>query len=176
MKSENLKPEYLKLVKTNTDGPRNDVTPLFADYRAFELLVDDLLKPFALAEFDFAAGIDALGFILGTAIAWRTGKGFISIRKEGKLPVYADNESFVDYTGKRKSLELGKGVIERGAKILLVDEWIETGAQMASAIKLVERQGGIIAGIVSICIDENDETKKLKSKYKCSSVWPKDTN
>jgi len=170
--SDNIKPDYLKLVKINTESPRNDVTPLFADHQAFVLLVDDLLIPFAADEYDYVAGIDALGFILGTAIAWRTGKGLITIRKAGKLPVLTDTESFVDYTGKLKSLELGKGAVAPGAKILVVDEWIETGAQIIAAIKLIKKQGGLIAGIVSICIDENDETRNLQQNYKSSSVWP----
>ena len=173
MKSDNIKPEYLRLVNINTEGPRNDITPLFADFQAFELLVDDLLKPFAVDEFDYVAGIDALGYILGTAIAWRTDKGLIAIRKAGKLPGPTDTENFIDYSGKRKAFELSKKAIKSGSKTLVVDEWIETGAQIISAINLIEKQGGIIAGIVSICIDENDETKKLQRDYKCSSVWPK---
>ncbi len=173
MYSNNIKPEYLKLVKINPDGPRNDVTPLFANFWAFELLVDDLLKPFAPDEYDYVAGIDALGFILATAIAWRAKKGLITIRKAWKLPVPADTESFTDYSGKQKAFELGIGAIKRGSKILVVDEWVETGAQITAAIKLIEKQGGLIAGIVSICLGENDETRKLRENYKCSSVWPK---
>ena len=172
MYSNNIKPDYLKLVKINPDGPRNDVTPLFADFQAFESLVHDLLKPFAEDEYDYIAGIDALGFILGTAIAWRTKKGLITIRKTGKLPGPTDSESFTDYSGKQKAFEIGKEAIKRGSKILVVDEWVETGAQIIAAIKLIEKQGGIIAGIVSICIDENDETRKLRQNYKCLSVWP----
>jgi len=171
LSSDNIKPEYLKLVKINTEGPRNDVTPLFADFQAFKLLADDLIKPFSPDEYDYVAGIDALGFILGTAIAWRTGKGLITIRKAGKLPVPTDTESFIDYSGQQKAFELSKGTIKPGSKILVVDEWVETGAQIVAAIKLIEKQGGIIAGIVSICIDENDETRKLRRDYKCLSVW-----
>jgi len=61
--------DYLRLIDTNTPGPRYDVTPLFADYEAFSFLVEDLLEGFIGVEFDCVVGIDALGFILGTAVA-----------------------------------------------------------------------------------------------------------
>jgi len=120
--------DYLRLIDTHTRGPRCEVTPLFADAAAFAALVSDLVAPFDAVKIDLVAGIDALGFILGTAIAIRLGKGFIPIRKGGKLPVQADRVDFVDFTGQSKSLELRAGAVQPGVKILLVDEWIETGA------------------------------------------------
>jgi len=73
---------YLQLIDVNTPGPRYDVTPLFADYEAFSALVDDLVVQFNPSGLDYIAGMDALGFILGTAVALRMKKGFIPIRKE----------------------------------------------------------------------------------------------
>jgi adenine phosphoribosyltransferase len=87
--------DYLHLIDTHTRGPRCDVTPLFADAAAFAALVSDLVAPFDAVEIDLVAGSDALGFILGTAIAIRLGRGFIPIRKGGKLPVQADMLNFV---------------------------------------------------------------------------------
>ena len=163
--------DYLRLIDTQTEGSRNDVTPLFADAAAFSALVADLVAPFDTTEIDLVAGIDALGFILGTAVAIRLGKGFIPIRKGGKLPVLTDTVEFVDYTSEQKSLELRIGAIRPGAKVLLVDEWIETGAQVQAAVKLIERQGGVVAGITTINIDENEATKSLQAKYRCHAVW-----
>jgi adenine phosphoribosyltransferase len=79
--------EYLHLIDTHTSGARCDVTPLFANPVAFMQLVQDLSDPFVATPVDYVAGIDALGFILGTAVAMHLHKGFIPIRKEGKLPV-----------------------------------------------------------------------------------------
>jgi adenine phosphoribosyltransferase len=163
--------DYLGLIDVNTPGRRNDVTPLFADAAAFSELVTDLTAAFAPAEIDLVAGIDALGFILATAIAIRFGKGLVPIRKGGKLPVQADRQEFVDYTGKLKSLELRAGMLQPGNRILLVDEWIETGAQIKAAIALIERQGGILAGIAAINIDINDKTRPILEKYRCQTVW-----
>ena len=90
---------YLALINHQTQGPRCDVTPLFGDYAAFSALLDDLVAQPGVIECDVVAGIDALGFILGTALALRMRKGFIPIRKGGKLPVPTDAVAFIDYSG-----------------------------------------------------------------------------
>jgi len=162
---------YLQLIDTHTQGPRSDVTPLFADYKAFSSLVEDLIEPFLQVAFDYVIGIDALGFIVGAALALRAKKGFVSIRKGGKLPVQTHSVDFVDYTGQIKSLELRADAIAAGTKVLIVDEWIETGAQIKAAIELVERQGGIVVGIATINIDDNAETRLIREKYQCHALW-----
>ena len=163
--------EYLGLIDVHTLGQRNDVTPLFADPVAFAELVADLAAPIESAGIDLVAGIDALGFILGTALAIRLGKGFLPIRKGGKLPVAVDRVEFIDYTGRPKSLELRRGSFQPGTKVLLVDEWIETGAQVKAAAQLVEQQGGRVVGVSAIHIDVNDNTRPILEKYDCQTVW-----
>ena len=163
--------EYLHLIDTQTSGPRCDVTPLFADPVAFSQLTTDLVQPFSALTIDYVAGIDALGFVLGTAIAVRLNKGFIPIRKGGKLPVAVAKATFVDYSGQTKTLEVRKGSIAPGDRILVVDEWIETGAQVQAAIDLIEREGGQVAGVVAINIDNNVLPARLRQKYLCSAAW-----
>lgn len=165
--------EHLQLIDTNTNGVRYDVTPLFSDYESFSALVEDISRHFSRVEFEYVAGIDALGFILGTAVAIETKKGFIPVRKGGKLPVETESICFRDYSGQQKSLEIRKDVIVAGKRVLLVDEWVETGAQMSAAIELIESQGGIVAGVATINIDENDVTKMLMKKYNCYEIWKK---
>jgi len=161
-----MKP-YLHLIDNHTPGPRDDVTPLFASHAAFSALVDDLLILFNAVKFDYVAGIDALGFILGAGLALRAGVGFVAIRKGGKLPVLVDSVSFVDYSGQTKSLEMRRNILTPGAAVLLVDEWIETGSQMRAAAKLVEQQGGVVAGIATINMDDNENTRRLAARYRC---------
>ena len=163
--------EYLRLIDTHTPGPRCDVTPLFSDPSAFAELIADLSEPFASAAIDYVAGIDALGFILGTAVALRLEKGFIPIRKSGKLPVAVAVAEFVDYTGEKKALELRKGMLKPGDRVLVVDEWIETGAQVQAAIDLIEQEGGVIAGVATINIDPSPITVRLCEKYHCRAIW-----
>jgi adenine phosphoribosyltransferase len=147
---------------------RTDVTPIFADPVAFAQLVDDLVRPISNSV-ELVAGIDALGFSLGTAIALKLGVGFVPIRKGGKLAAAVHSVECVDYTGRRKSLELRKDAVERGARVLVVDDWVETGAQVRAAIELVERSGGIIAGICAINFDGNEQTTRLRAQYDCYS-------
>jgi len=163
--------DYLRLVETRTSGPRCDVTPVFADPVAFAQLVADLAAPFRASPIDYVAGIDALGFILGTAIALHLERGFLPIRKGDKLPVAVATAQFVDYTGQVKSLELRKGSVREADRVLIVDEWIETGAQMRAAIDLIEGAGGIVAGIATINMDTNAVAVQLQKEYKCHAVW-----
>lgn len=162
---------YLALIDTRTTGNRYDVTPLFADPAAFAALVADLVRPFDAAAVDVVAGIDALGFILGAAVAWQLGKGFVPVRKGGRLPVAADEVEFVDYTRQPKTLALRRDALRPGARVLVVDEWVETGAQMSAAVTLLERAGGVIIGLAAICIDDGPRTQALRARYHCHSVW-----
>ena len=163
---------YLALIDRDTSGNRCDVTPLFGDYAAFSALVNDLAALVEPLAFDIVVGIDALGFILGAALALRMQRGFVPIRKGGKLPVAVDSVECVDYTGQRKTLELRQGALATGTRALLVDEWIETGAQVRAAIQLIEGQGGVIAGIASLHIDDEEATEPLRARYTCVQAAP----
>lgn len=160
---------YFELVDTNTTG-RCDVTPLFANHCAFQSIILALTEPFSTQSIDFVAGIDALGFILGTAVAMQLKKGFIPIRKSGKLPGNSSEVRFTDYSNCEKGLEIREDIIEKGKTYLLVDEWIETGTQISSAIELIESKGGIIAGIVTLNIDLNPNTRKLQKQYQVKAI------
>ena len=162
--------DYLRLIDRDTTGDRCDVTPLFADPVAFSRLLDDLTGQFAGVGYDLVAAVDALGFILGTGVALRTGKGLVVVRKGGKLPVRADAAEFVDYTGQRKSLELRPDAVAAGTRVLLVDEWVETGAQVRAAISLIEGRGGVVVGVASINIDEEAAAALAAKGYRCYAV------
>jgi adenine phosphoribosyltransferase len=166
--------EYLRLIDTDTVGPRCDVTPLFARPAAFAQLITDLSAPFTANPPDYVAGIDALGIVLGTAVALQLNKGFIPIRKQDKLPVAADTVEFVDYTGRQKGLELRRGVLKAGERVLVVDEWIETGAQVQAAITLIEQTGGVVMGIATIRMEDNPIPQRLHQRYHCHALWPDD--
>ena len=164
------KESYLQLIDFETSGNRCDVTPLFNDHQAFAALTADIRAAISPSTFDLVAGIDALGFILGSAVAMQAQRGFIPIRKGGKLPVETRSIRFVDYSQTEKSLEIRADLDLDGKRILLVDEWIETATQINAAISLIEGQGGIIAGIATINMDKNKATQRLKEKYRCFSA------
>jgi len=162
---------YLSLIDTNTSGNRYDVTPLFSNYAGFNELVNDLVDQVLLGSVDIVACIDALGFILGTAISQKLNVGILAIRKGGKLPVTTDTVDFTDYTGLEKQLEIRQDILVAEMKVLIVDEWIETGAQVSASIQLIEQQGATVAGIVTIKMDDNKNTQSIKSQYKVITAW-----
>lgn len=165
--------DYLRLIdRSKTHFKRSDVTPIFAEPAAFKALVDDVAAPWTKVGVERVVGTDALGFILGTALALRLGVGFVPVRKGGKLPVKHERATYRDYSGAEKTFELRAEPWPRGTRVLLVDDWIETGATAAAAVELIERAGGVVVGIAAIAFRKNEKTAPLFAKYRCHSVWP----
>ena len=159
---------YLDIMSPNTKGQRFawlDPTSIYINGDAYISLLNDLTSELNKIKFDVVAGIDAMGFVLGAAIATRLGVGFLPIRKEGKLCVKTDSVFFVNYSGRRQKMEMRKPAFASGTKVLLVDQWVETGGTMEAAISLVKRQEGEVVGITAIAMEENERTKKIRSSY-----------
>ncbi len=146
-----------------------DPSAAYVNARSFNAMMDDLLEPFSAQEIDVVAGFDAAGFVLGAGMATRLGKGFLTIRKGGKIPVDYDVVPMSNYSGRTQEMEMRKPAFAKGTRVLLVDQWIETGGTMTAGIRLVERQGGIVAGIAAVCIEDNAVTKDLYQRYKMTS-------
>ena len=167
---------YLSIMAPNTKGPQFawlDPTSIYINARAFHDLLDDLCEPFGADEVDVVGGLDSMGFVLAAAIAARLGRGMLPIRKAGKLCVDTDGVEFTNYSGRTQTMEMRKPAFAPGTRVLLVDQWVETGGTMDGAIRLVERQGGSVAGIVAVAIEENPATDGYRQKYKCvSAVMP----
>ncbi|HTB33933.1 MAG TPA: phosphoribosyltransferase family protein [bacterium] len=156
---------FESLINFEAPGGRCDVTPVFADPAAFADLVARTEAALEGHGVDLVAGIDALGFILGAALAQKMGLGFLPIRKAGKLPVSSDREDFTDYSGQAKSLELAHGVVPTYARIVVVDDWVETGAQARAAIALLERQGGQVVAVAAMKMDKPGKELGLGDRY-----------
>ena len=137
-------------IRTIADFPHEgimfrDVTTLFADPRGFRMAIDQLLHPWAGEQIDKVVGLEARGFILGGAIAHQLSKGFVPIRKKGKLPGQTISQSYTLEYGEAV-MELHDDAIQPGEKVLVVDDLLATGGTCEAAIKLVERLGGEIVG------------------------------
>ena len=164
---------YLNIMAPNTKGDKFawlDPTSIYINQRAFTDLLDDLLADLETVEFDVVAGLDAMGFVLGAALAARSNVGFLPIRKAGKLCVDTDSVSFGNYSGRTQDMEMRQPAFAPGTRVLLADQWVETGGTMDGAIRLVERQEGIVAGIVAIAIEENERTNGYRATYPCISA------
>ncbi|XP_065551046.1 adenine phosphoribosyltransferase-like isoform X2 [Lathamus discolor] len=145
--------------------------PLFPP-QGLQDCVADLLQPFQGDPIDMVAGIDAMGFILGSAAAAVLQKGFLAMRKAGHLCVQTAAQPYTDYSGREKVMEVRTDAISPGLRILLVDQWIETGGTMRAAIQLVERLGGVVAGVAAICIEDSEGGRWIQERYKCSHCVP----
>jgi len=167
---------YLNYMAPNTKGDRFawlDPSAMYMNGRIFHKLLDDLERPFRDDEINVVAGLDAMGFVLGTGLAVRLGCGFLAIRKAGKIPLDTDSVSFTNYSGRTQDMELRKPAFRPGTRVLLVDQWMETGGTMSAGIDLVERQQGVVAGVATVCIETNEKTTDLRQRYKCiSAVHP----
>ena len=137
---------YFSIMAPNTKGEKFawlDPTSIYINGDAFSDLLDDLCADIDTTEVDVVGGLDAMGFVLGAALASRLGVGFLPIRKAGKLCVDTDKVSFSNYSGRTQDMEMRTPAFAPGTRVLLADQWIETGGTMDGAIRLIERQVGL---------------------------------
>lgn len=161
---------YLSLMSPNTKGPQFawlDPTSIYINQAAFGDLLDDLLAELDPGMIDVVGGCDAMGFVLGAALAARLNRGFLPVRKAGKLCVDTDRVEFTNYSGRTQGMELRQPAFAPGTRVLLVDQWIETGGTMEGAIRLVERQGGTVAGLVALAMETNARTRSYRARFPC---------
>lgn len=148
-----------------------DITTLLKDEKAFNYVIDKICERYKDVPIDLVAGIESRGFILGGAIAHRLNKGFIPIRKEGKLPAKTENEHYELEYG-RAAVEIHVDAIEKGSKVLLVDDLIATGGSLAAAINLIKKLGGeVVECAVIIELPDLHGREKIEAKgYKLFSM------
>ena len=117
-----------------------DITPLLADPRAFHIVLDGLAERFIGEHVDAVVGIEARGFIFGGALAARLNASFVPARKPGKLPAASDKVTYrTEYSV--ADLEMHKGSLVPGSRVLVVDDVLATGGTAKAAAELVAMQG-----------------------------------
>lgn len=150
-----------------------DFSTLFADPRVVNHLINDMTRPFLKDDIDKVACPESMGFIFGACVARKLKTGLVPVRKAGRLPTIRSRivrQSFVDYTGKKGGFEMNKTLIDGGDKVLLVDDWAETGGQLKGLIKLLEKRGATIAGISLLGLNEVRKTRWLEKNYKLHAI------
>jgi adenine phosphoribosyltransferase len=123
-----------------------DITTLLREPDGFRATVEQLTAPYRGRTIDAVVGIESRGFILGAAVAQELHAGFIPVRKPGKLPAKAIKESYNLEYGK-DALEVHVDAIEKGQKILVVDDVLATGGTAAATAQLVRKLGGDLLGM-----------------------------
>ena len=132
-----------------------DLWPLFYEQDLFSRIVAALADPFREARITKVAGIEARGFILGGAVAHELGTGFVAVRKTGGLfpGVRLERRTPPDYRNTESQLRIQRQSISVGDRVLLADDWCETGSQALTAKALIEEAGGEFVG-TSIIVDQ----------------------
>jgi adenine phosphoribosyltransferase len=123
-----------------------DVTTLLRDPEGFRQAIDAMCQPYPKGSVDLIVGIESRGFILGAAMADRLGAGFVPVRKLGKLPGKTVKVSYSLEYG-TDSLEMHRDAIEKGQRVLIVDDLLATGGTAAAVTKLVRQLGGDLVGL-----------------------------
>lgn len=122
-----------------------DITPLLAEPAALAESIAQLSAPWRNARIDAIAAVEARGFLFATPLALSLGVGVIPVRKPGKLPADTfEHEYDLEYG--RDRLQMHRGVLAAGARVLIVDDVLATGGTAAACMRLVEAAGGTVAG------------------------------
>ena len=122
-----------------------DITTLLKDPVGFRMVIDALSQHYSDKKIDKIAGIEARGFIIGAALAYKLGLGFVPIRKSGKLPAETVGHDYaLEYGADR--VEIHIDAIAKNEQVLLIDDLIATGGTVEAAIALIQKLGGIVIG------------------------------
>jgi adenine phosphoribosyltransferase len=158
-------------IRTIPDHPKKgimfrDITTLIKDPVGFRLVIDTITQRYIKDDFDFdiIVGIEARGFIIGGALSYTLGKGFVPIRKIGKLPAEVVRHEYQLEYG-TDTVEMHKDAIAKGTKVLLVDDLLATGGTALAAATLIEKMGGVVVEMAFIVnLPDVGGGKKLKDK------------
>lgn len=123
-----------------------DITPLLKDKKAFKEAINKMADHYKGKDIDVIVSNEARGFIIGAALAYALGVGFVPVRKKGKLP-----SKCVELTYKKEyesdTIEIHDDAVDKGQKVLLIDDLLATGGTVKANIALIEQLGGKVVGI-----------------------------
>jgi len=157
-----------KYVRNIPDFPKKgivfrDITTLIGDAEAFRTTIDMFYENYKDKGIDAIVGIDARGFIFGAALAYKLGVKFVPVRKKGKLPFKTYSVTYALEYG-TDTLEMHEDAVNKGSKVLIMDDLLATGGTAEAVVKLVEMVGAEIAGIAFVIeLEFLKGAEKLKS-------------
>jgi adenine phosphoribosyltransferase len=139
-----------------------DITPILKDGALFRSSIEAFLEQCRGKEIDKIVGIDARGFLFGSAVAYALGIGFVPLRKKGRLPYRTESARYSLEYGEAE-MELHIDAIEQGEKVVLIDDLLATGGTSASATTLIKKVGGdLVEAIFLIELEFLHGRKKLE--------------
>ncbi len=139
-----------------------DITPMLQNPLAFASAVDQLGEQFNPSEIDVIVPVESRGFLFGAPLAYRMGKPLVPVRKPGKLP-FATHSTDYSLEYGSNTMEIHVDGITQGQRVLILDDLLATGGTLAATARLVEKAGGIIAGVgVVIELTDLDGRNQLR--------------
>ena len=146
-----------------------DITTVLQDKDSFKYAMDQLLDAAKDIDFDLIIGPESRGFIFGAPMAYALNKGFVPIRKKGKLPYRTIGVEYQLEYG-TDILEMHADAVKQGQKVLIVDDLLATGGTTVSNIKLIEQLGGVVSGIVYLIELEFLKGREKLAGYNVHSI------
>ena len=146
-----------------------DITSVIQDPEGLKLSVDGLVEKTKDLDFDLVVGPESRGFIFGVPVAYLTGKGFVPVRKKGKLPRATISRKY-DLEYGQAEVEIHKDAIRPGQKVVIVDDLMATGGSAEAAAKLVEKLGGQVVRMVFVMELAGLEGRKKLNGYDIESL------
>lgn len=124
-----------------------DVTSVLQDPDGLKLAIDSMAELLDGVDYDVIVGTESRGFMFGVPIAYQMGKGFVPVRKKGKLPCETISAKY-DLEYGSAEIEMHKDAIKPGQKVVLVDDLIATGGTLAASVGLIEQLGGTVVKVI----------------------------
>jgi len=148
-----------------------DITTLIKDEKAFSETINRIVEKAKKMEIDKIAAIESRGFVFASAVSYLMNKPFIMLRKKNKLPADVYSTDFELEYG-TATIEVHKDSINRGEKVLIIDDLIATGGTAEAAAKLIEISGGKVAAFIFVInlFDLNGSDKLVKKGYKVENL------
>ena len=146
-----------------------DITTVFQDAEGMQLAIDQMQDQVKDLDFDVIVGAESRGFIYGAAMAYNLHKPLVLVRKKGKLPWKTESVDY-DLEYGKATLEMHIDAIKPGQKVLIVDDLLATGGTLKASADLVEKLGGIVAGILVMIELKGLEGRKKLEGYRVDSV------
>lgn len=146
-----------------------DITTLLKDAEGMKAAIDEMTAKLDGVEFDMVLGPESRGFIFGMPVAYNLGKGFVPVRKKGKLPAEVISKEYALEYG-TATIEMHKDAIQPGQKVVIVDDLMATGGTAKAITEMVEEMGAEVVALVFLIELDFLEGRKVLPGYRIESV------
>ena len=146
-----------------------DITTLLKDAEGMKEAIDQMTAKLEGVDFDLVLGPESRGFIFGMPVAYNMGKGFVPVRKAGKLPAEVVSKEYALEYG-TATIEMHKDAIQPGQKVVIVDDLMATGGTAKAIVEMVEEMGGEVAALLFLIELDFLEGRKVLPDYRIESI------